>query len=215
VEGRWQAELLVRLPGRDDARTAFRFQVTATSATEEGGSQAAPVARPSELGMVTLAALGLVLLGLGLLVYVARVLGLRSLEGRTLAVASVVVIGLGVFLALRAQPAGTLASQDVRAMRNPYAPTQESLAIGQRIYGESCATCHGVSGRGDGPAAAVLNPRPADLRVHMAAGHTDGELFTWLSEGVEGTAMPAFKDQLSEEERWHIINYIRTFAGTQ
>jgi hypothetical protein len=57
-----------------------------------------------------------------------------------------------------------------------------------------------------------MNPRPADFRVHMAAGHTDGELFYWVSEGLRGTAMPAFRDLLSEEERWHVINFIRTFA---
>jgi len=47
----------------------------------------------------------------------------------------------------------------------------------------------------------------------MAAGHTDGQLFYWVSYGVQGTAMPAFKDSLSEEERWNVINYLRTFAS--
>ena len=46
----------------------------------------------------------------------------------------------------------------------------------------------------------------------MAAGHTDGELFNWVSNGVEGTAMPAYADRLSEEDRWHVINFIKTFA---
>ena len=46
----------------------------------------------------------------------------------------------------------------------------------------------------------------------MAAGHTDADLFYWLSEGVAGTAMPAFKDRLSVDERWHVINYLKTFA---
>jgi hypothetical protein len=46
----------------------------------------------------------------------------------------------------------------------------------------------------------------------MAAGHTDGELFTWLSKGVPGTAMPPFEAQLSETDRWHVVNYIRGFA---
>jgi hypothetical protein len=46
----------------------------------------------------------------------------------------------------------------------------------------------------------------------MAAGHTDGELYNWLSKGVPGTAMPGFEGQLSETDRWHVINYIRGFA---
>ena len=48
----------------------------------------------------------------------------------------------------------------------------------------------------------------------MAAGHSDGQLFYWLSYGFSGTAMPAWKDQLTDEERWDAINYIRTFANS-
>jgi mono/diheme cytochrome c family protein len=47
----------------------------------------------------------------------------------------------------------------------------------------------------------------------MAAGHTDAQLFEWITNGVPGTAMPAFKEQIPSEDRWHLINYIRTFAG--
>ncbi len=71
---------------------------------------------------------------------------------------------------------------------------------------------HGATGRGDGPLAASLRPRPADFRTHMEAGHTDGELYTWITKGVPGTAMPPFEGQLSEDERWHLVNYIRGFA---
>jgi mono/diheme cytochrome c family protein len=89
-----------------------------------------------------------------------------------------------------------------------------SLARGKQLYEEAgCASCHGVSGRGDGPAGRGLRPRPADFRVHMTAGHTDRQLFDWISDGVEGTAMTGFKDRLSVDDRWHLVNYIRTFAG--
>jgi mono/diheme cytochrome c family protein len=81
------------------------------------------------------------------------------------------------------------------------------------LYEQNCATCHGATGRGDGPLAVALNPRPADFRVHMEAGHSDGELYAWVAKGVPGTAMPAFEDRLSETDRWHIINYIRGFAS--
>jgi mono/diheme cytochrome c family protein len=72
--------------------------------------------------------------------------------------------------------------------------------------------CHGSDGRGDGPLASTLRPRPADLRVHMAMGHTDGQLFDFVTDGLPGTAMSAFGQRLSEVERWHVINYIRGFA---
>jgi mono/diheme cytochrome c family protein len=88
-----------------------------------------------------------------------------------------------------------------------------SLARGQQVYDANCASCHGDTGRGDGPAGRALRPRPADFRVHMAAGHTDQELFNWVTNGVDGTGMPAFRAQLSEQERWDVINYIRSFAA--
>jgi mono/diheme cytochrome c family protein len=97
---------------------------------------------------------------------------------------------------------------------NPIPATIPSLAIGERIYRQNCEACHGVIGAGDGPAAAGLQPRPVDLRVHVAAGHSDGFFFYWISEGFRGTAMPAFKNRLSIEERWHVVNFIRTFAVT-
>ncbi len=100
-----------------------------------------------------------------------------------------------------------------RAQPNPVAPTQASLARGEGVYRVECQACHGVSGAGDGPAAAKLDPRPADLRVHVTA-HTDGELFYWISEGFVGTAMPAFKDRLSEEDRWNVLNFLRTLTLT-
>jgi mono/diheme cytochrome c family protein len=97
---------------------------------------------------------------------------------------------------------------------NPVPPTEASIAAGERVYRRHCQACHGVIGAGDGPASFALRPRPADLRVHLAAGHTDGQLHYWISEGFPGTAMPAFKGALSDGERWNVVNFIRTFALT-
>ncbi len=104
---------------------------------------------------------------------------------------------------------------EVRASReraNPIRFSAQSVARGRTIYQAECQACHGITGGGDGPAAAGLNPRPADLRIHMAAGHTDGQLFNWISDGFTGTAMPAFKKSLSEDDRWHVINFLRTLV---
>lgn len=102
------------------------------------------------------------------------------------------------------------------SLPNPVPATAASLARGQERYESAgCASCHGFTGRGDGPEGRLLRPRPADFRVHMAAGHTDRQLFDWISEGVAGTAMPPFKGVLSEEDRWHVVNYIRAFAIPQ
>jgi hypothetical protein len=47
----------------------------------------------------------------------------------------------------------------------------------------------------------------------MAAGHTDAQLFDWIAQGVDGTGIPAFRAQLTDDEIWHVVNYIRTFAS--
>ncbi len=102
----------------------------------------------------------------------------------------------------------------MRELSNPIAPTAASIAKGEAMYRMDCQACHGVTGAGDGPAAGTLDPRPVDLRIHMAAGHTDSQIFDWISEGFPGAAMPAFKDRLPEEDRWHIVNFLRTLALT-
>ena len=100
---------------------------------------------------------------------------------------------------------------------NPFPPTPESLAMGERVYRAQCQACHGADGGGNGPEAATLFPRPTDFVVHFASRHThpDGRLYYWISEGMAGTAMPAFRTRLSEAERWHVVNYIKSFAPTE
>lgn len=92
---------------------------------------------------------------------------------------------------------------------NPIPPTPESVAIGQSIYRAHCEVCHGVSGRGDGPAAAALDPPPADFRIHMLMGHTDAQFFRWITDGIPGLEMPPFRDRLTVEQRWHVLNFIQ------
>lgn len=91
-------------------------------------------------------------------------------------------------------------------------PTPRSIERGRELFLTHCAVCHGPSGRGDGPAAAGLLQRPADLTAAHTADHTPGDIFWWVSHGL-GLAMPAFADQLSPEERWNVVNFVRTLPG--
>lgn len=73
--------------------------------------------------------------------------------------------------------------------------------------------CHGESGKGDGPLGRTLIPRPADLTIHAVPGvHTDAQLYDWITNGFPGSAMPAWKQTLSDTDRWNLVNFIRTFA---
>ncbi|MCC7370029.1 MAG: copper resistance protein CopC [Chloroflexi bacterium] len=212
VDGTWQIEVIVRRRGLDDVRTAFRAPVvTPDAAAQPPSLEGLP--NPGNLPPRQLVSIALMATGLALTYWISRTRDVRQRERATLYAASFAVVMIGGVLYARAAVTPAL-PQDVRSLRNPFPPDTASIARGRELYEQQCASCHGLAGRGDGPLAASLRPRPADFRVHMAAGHTDGELFTWLSRGVPGTAMPAFEAQLAEQDRWHLVNFIRGFAPT-
>ncbi len=90
-----------------------------------------------------------------------------------------------------------------------------SISKGAHLYEQHCAVCHGVSGYGDGPAAAGLAKKPADLTAKHTGDHTAGDLFWWLTYGIQGSPMPGFKESLSEEDRWDLINFLRALAASE
>lgn len=100
-------------------------------------------------------------------------------------------------------------------LTNPIPADADSLARGEQIFQESCAVCHGEQGWGDGPAAEALDPAPAPL-AHTAGMLSDAYLFYRISEGGGfppfDSAMPAFKESLSANERWDTVNYLRHLA---
>ena len=94
---------------------------------------------------------------------------------------------------------------------NPVPANANTIALGQKLYVGNCMTCHGPSGKGDGPGGVALEKKPADLGARIKAGATDGELFWKISEGR--SPMVSWRGSLSETQRWELVNYIKTFAG--
>jgi putative copper export protein/mono/diheme cytochrome c family protein len=90
----------------------------------------------------------------------------------------------------------------------PYAA--ESILRGASLYPADCASCHGPAGRGDGPAAAALRVPPADLTAGHVLDHSPGDIFWWLSAGIGESGMPGFADRLSDDQRWDLVNWVRT-----
>ena len=96
------------------------------------------------------------------------------------------------------------------AKKNPVAANETSIALGKKIYERQCLACHGANGSGDGPVAARLEKRPGNLSSPKLWEQSDGALFWKVNEGHK--PMPTFKRIMSDEERWPVINYIRTLA---
>jgi len=91
---------------------------------------------------------------------------------------------------------------------NPVAGNANATALGEKLFVANCLTCHGPEGHGDGPGAAALEKKPADLPKRIKeTGEKDGELFWKISEGR--APMITWKTQLSETQRWELVNYIR------
>ena len=93
----------------------------------------------------------------------------------------------------------------------PYAAA--SIMRGATVYADNCVRCHGARGRGDGPAAAGLPVRPADLTEPHLFAHTPGDLFWWVGHGMDEGVMPGFANVLSRNQRWDVVNFIRARAA--
>jgi mono/diheme cytochrome c family protein len=95
-------------------------------------------------------------------------------------------------------------------IENPVAVDQASIAAGEAIYQRWCLACHGNKGKGNGRGAIALKRRPSDLSMPMMWEHTEGALFWKVTEGRQ--PMPSFRKMLADNERWQVVNYIRTLA---
>lgn len=102
-------------------------------------------------------------------------------------------------------------------LTNPFSGDADAITMGKEIYEDKCLECHGPEGAGDGPRSVNLNPKPASLNDStVMADLSDGYLFWRVTKGglMEpfNSAMKAWEMALTEEQRWQVISYIRTFS---
>jgi mono/diheme cytochrome c family protein len=103
--------------------------------------------------------------------------------------------------------------EEAKLRKNPIQSSPAALAAARAIYFDKCVQCHGETGQGDGPDAAMYYPSPASLidAKHMS-GVTDGELFYEISQGRK--PMPSFKKRLTEEQRWQLVLFVRSLSAS-
>lgn len=94
------------------------------------------------------------------------------------------------------------------------------LARGRNIFMHMCVFCHGKDGNGGGKAVSYLYPWPRDFREGIFKFRStptgtlprDEDLYRTIINGVAGTSMPAWKDALSPEDTWALVNHIKNFS---
>jgi len=103
----------------------------------------------------------------------------------------------------------------------PGAAIPDSRPLGERVYAQHCAICHGPDGRGNGPAAPSLIPRPRDFTLGEfkykstapESPPAEMDLLHTVARGLDASAMPAFADVLKPEEIRAVVQYVEQFSG--
>lgn len=94
---------------------------------------------------------------------------------------------------------------------NPVPFSEEALATGKAQYTIYCAMCHGITGKGDGPLhkSGKFTAKPTSLVDDLVKGRKDGEIYHVITVGTLSGLMGAHGPQISPENRWNIIHYVR------
>ena len=103
------------------------------------------------------------------------------------------------------------APKESDALVNPLKNNTASVEDGKKLYVQLCVVCHGDKGKGNGVAAAGLTPKPADHSGQKCQSQTDGAIYWKLTNGRP--PMASYKTTLKDEQRWALVNYIRTLAA--
>ncbi|MDP2424373.1 MAG: cytochrome c [Bacteroidales bacterium] len=121
------------------------------------------------------------------------------------------MIGLTVPQAQQQIPEPWPVPENFKKMKNPVDPANKEMAtLGRNAYNKHCRSCHGNKGLGDGPRAASLKTFPGDFSSAEFQKFPDGEHF--YRTNVGRGEMPAYEKTIPDvEERWAIVNFMRTF----
>lgn len=125
---------------------------------------------------------------------------------------SIMLISISAQSFAQAKPKGKpwAAPESAVKMKNPVKADDASIKEGKDLYAQHCKSCHGAKGLGDGTKAEKIDISCGDFSSEETVKATDGELYWKTTEGRK--PMPSFKEKLSDNERWAVVNFMRTLA---
>ena len=110
-----------------------------------------------------------------------------------------------------ASASGWILPPDADETKNPLTVDAKLLATGKAIFKDKCQRCHGPGGLGDGEDADPDHQEDMDLtNAKRAARNSDGVVFYKVSNGRRRPKMPAFKEELSNEQLWAVVAYTQS-----
>lgn len=199
ITGQWQVQMILRLP--DAAQVEATQTVTIAETPPQEDVPGTPW-RFETLGGVS--GLLLLLAGLGALAY--AVMEARGRTRKELAGLGIAAVVMGIVLLLQARIDPILA---VSANQGAIDPGNLAMVErGSAVYTTYCLSCHGADLRGDGPQSAGMTPPPADFAQPHTMVHSESDLVYWLTNGKQGTAMPGFRDSLSDQQIRDVLAFI-------
>lgn len=107
---------------------------------------------------------------------------------------------------------GPISIPNLGAPENPVPADPVSVGRGAELFHINCVMCHGLTGEGNGPIAAAIVNKPANLTSDVTQSKSDGALFLTITNGVAGR-MPALNENFFVRDRWDLVNYIRTLKA--
>ncbi|HZA94276.1 MAG TPA: cytochrome c, partial [Gemmatimonadales bacterium] len=199
--GDWQMQLTVLMPGQPDWVVSKSLPISASAAPNQ-------IPQPPPLfGLGGIAALALFVLGIsGIAFALFGGTPVFRKEAAGLGAAALVAGAVLLFQARLSEEA----QASIAAPPGLAAPDPAAVVRGQALFAQNCTLCHGASGQGDGPGAASLRRPSADLTFGHALPHSDEDYAYWIENGIEGTDMPAFGEELNDGEIRDVISYIRS-----
>lgn len=135
-------------------------------------------------------------------------MGMR--QGMAVASGLLVCLFVGTLAAAQTTPRAAAAK-----MKNPVASNPASIAAGKALYEKQCRMCHGATGKADTAAAKSMGA--SDLTdAAWTRGSSDGEIFVVIQEGAGPEfKMKGFKGKLTDQDSWHVVNYVRSLGAAK